>query len=105
MKPTKITVDRLNEKQMQKVRNYLAQMPNASHEGSKGELYGGYVKVTADVQASVDRHTAKTSIHWYENVIFEVQDSGVECEYAAKRKAERSEAVKDLASLVTGFLA
>ena len=105
MKPTKITIDRLNEEQMQEVRDYLAQMPNASHKGSKGELYGGYVKVTADIQASIDRHTAKTSTPWYENVTFEVQDSGVECEYTAKRNAERSEAVKGLASLVTGFLA
>jgi hypothetical protein len=105
MNPTKITVNELNEGQMQKVRDYLAQMPNASHKGSKGELYGRYVKVTADVQASVDRHTAKTSTPWYKNVTFEVQDSGVECKYTAKRNAERSEAVKGLASLVTGFLA
>ncbi len=105
MKPTKITVDRLDEGQMREVRKYLAQMPNASHTGSEGEFYGGYVEVTADVQASVDRHTAETPTPWYENVTFEVQGLGVECKYTAKRNAESSEAIKGLASLITGFLA
>ena len=105
MKPTKITVDKLDEEQMQSVREYLAQMPNASHKGSNNELYGNYVIVTADVKASIDKHTAKTSMPRYENVTFEAKDVMHDCEYTAKRKAERSEVVRGLASLVTGFLA
>ena len=106
MKPSKITFDRLSEEQMQKVREYLAQMPNAPHKGREGEHYGEYIQVTADVRAAVIRATAEMSTDlWYENVTFEVQTSGVKCEYTAKRKAERNEVAKGLTSLIVGFLA
>ena len=105
MKRPKIAINRLSEHQMQKVRDYLTKMPNASHKGSKGEFYGGYIHVTADIRASIDIQTAKMSTApWYEDVTFEVQDIS-ENEYTAKRTLERSEVVKGLASLVVGFLA
>ena len=106
MKRPKIAINRLSEHQMQKVRDYLTKMPNASHKGSKGEFYGGYIHVTADIRASIDIQTAKMSTApWYEDVTFEVQTSGVKCEYTAKRKAERNEVAKGLTSLIVGFLA
>ncbi len=103
MKPKTITVDRLNEAQMEQVRDYLDSMPNKSHRGSKDEFYGNYINVSANVSASIDGRTAKASIHGYKDVAFEIKDIGVQCEYTAKRKAERNQVATGLVTLLAGF--
>lgn len=103
----KLTVNRLSEGQMQKVRSYLVQMPNKFHEIHEGiykGFYGNYISVTADVRGSVDESTAKTLGPWYENVAFEIKDVFVKDTASNKRYEERNEVAKGLASLVAEFL-
>jgi len=107
MSPTKITINRLDEEQMQEVRDYLARMPNAIHKEGEEESYGRYIKVTADVQTSIDEYTAKKLPLKYKNVTFEVIEIPsiyYDEEDTAKRNTERNEVVKGLASLIIGFL-
>ncbi len=40
MKSKTVTIDKLSEEQIQQVREFLDSMPNKSHKGSEGELYG-----------------------------------------------------------------
>ena len=57
-----ITVDKLTEEQMKKVREFLKSPPNKYHTGKKGELYGHYITISVDVKATADRHTGVTTI-------------------------------------------
>ncbi len=108
MKPKIITVDRLNENQMEQVRAYLASMPNKlRNKGFNNEHYGGYVTVYANVSAGINKWTAKALNDGYKDVVFEMPDVGDvgmgSCEYTAKRKAERNQVVTGLVTLLAGF--
>lgn len=94
-----ITVDRLSGEEMQRVRDYLLTSElNEPHTGSDGELYGDYVKVNADIQGDpIDKNFS------YRNIVFQMGDIGIECEYTEKRKVESREVVDGLMKLLSDF--
>lgn len=75
---TKITVDELSESQMQKVQDYLGQLPNKPHPVhfsgfSPDPVYGHYVNVAVgESHVSVVNFTAKRSSPVYKNVSFSI---------------------------------
>ena len=96
-----MTIDKLTEQEMEKVRQFLAQMPNKPHQGKFNECYGDYVAVeSADIKGNI-----VSKYFHYENVRFMLKHDAcvLGCPYDERRCKEYNQTWQGLMALIAEF--